>query len=102
MSWRLEASGAKGANRVTIQPVSDDPPDSEIRHVRIRVTPRIGELPTMPFFPEGVVYTDRAGTKYTIIAAQVTEIGPDDGEHSIWAYDYLAAIGSHRMIGLQK
>lgn len=99
MSWHIETSGARGANRVTIDPVSDDDPRSEIRHVCIRVTPRIGELPTMPFFPEGMVYTDRTGVKYTILAARVQEVGPDDGERSIWIYEYLAAIGAHSLTG---
>lgn len=99
MSWRIEASGAKGANRVTIEPVSDDNPDGEIKHVRIRVTPRTGELPTMPFFPEGMVYTDRIGMKYTILSSRVCEVGPDDGDRSIWIYDYLAAMGAHTLTG---
>lgn len=101
MGLRFEASGVKGANRVTIESVSDEDPGSDIKHVRIRVTPRTGEIPTMPFFPEGMVYTDRNGLKYTILAAQVNEIGPVGGEQSIWVYDYLAAIGAHRMLGLQ-
>ena len=99
MSWRIEASGAKGANRVTIEPVSDDSSDSEVKHVRIRVAPRIGEHPTMPFIPDGMVYTDRFGMKYTILVGQITEIGPDDGERSIWVHDYLAAIGAHTLTG---
>src|SRR5690606_18651125 len=99
MAWRREASGVRGANRVTIEPVMDDSPDSEIRHVRIRVTPRVGELPTMPLFPEGVIYVDRTGLKYTILSHEVREVGPDSGEHSIWIYDYLAVIGAHRLTG---
>lgn len=99
MGWRIEASGACGANRIIIEPVSDDSPDSEIRHVRIRVTPRTGELPSLPFFPEGMVYTDRTGVKYTILSSQVREVGADDGERSIWIYDYLAALGAHTLTG---
>lgn len=101
MGLSFEASGVKGANRVTIEAVSDDDPGSSVKHVRIRVTPRTGEIPTMPFFPEGMVYTDRMGSKYTILAAQVVEVGPPGGEQSIWVYDYLAAIGAHRLSGLQ-
>jgi hypothetical protein len=101
MGLRLEASGVKGANSVTVEAVDDDDPKSDVRHVRIRVRGRNGEIPTMPFFPEGMVYTDRTGGKYTILAARVTEVGPPGGEQSIWVYDYLAAIGAHRLSGLQ-
>ena len=100
--WRLEARGGKGCeNFVVIQPVTDDDPYSDVKHVRIRVTP-LGQRwqPTMPFFPEGMVYTDRNGLKYTIITSMITEIGPPDGEHSMWVYDYLAVIGAHRLIGV--
>lgn len=102
MSWRLEASGGGGsANLVVIQPVQDDDPEREIRHVRIRVSPRPGrEHPTLPLFPDGFVYRDRTGLKYTIISGEISEIGPDDGESSIWVYDYLAVIGAHRLIGI--
>ena len=103
MSWRMEASGGKGsANLVVIRPVNDNDPFSETQHVHIRVSPKGGrDHPTMPLFPDGMVYQDRAGTKYTILSGVMKEVGPDDGESSLWIYDYLAAIGAHRLSGLR-
>lgn len=101
MSWKLEANGIDGRNLVIIEPVIDDGPADEIRHVRIKVTPQAGgEKPTLPFFPPGAVYRDRSGTKYTILATEVYEVGPDDGEGSMWGYQYLAALGVHRLADL--
>lgn len=104
MSWRIEASGGKGsANLVVIRPMHDDDPESEIRHVNIRVSPRCGrDHPTMPLFLDGMIYEDRTGVKYTILSGVLREMGPDDGESSIWVYDYLAVIGAHRLIGIPR
>ncbi len=102
MAWRLEASGGKGsANLIVIEPVSDNGPEDPVQHVHIRVSPRCGrDHPTMPLFPDGTIYQDRSGLKYTILSGIVVEKGPDDGESSLWVYDYLAAIGAHRLTGL--
>jgi hypothetical protein len=93
MVWRIEASGGTGsANLVVIQPVSDDDPNDPVRHAIIRVSPKGGrEHPTLPLFPRGFVYRDRIGMAYTILDCSMVESGPDDGEHSIWSYEYLAA-----------
>lgn len=99
MGFRIEASGMTGQNQVVIEPITDDDPSNEIRRVRIQVKPTVGELPTLPFFPEGRVYTDRLGVKYTILQAQVTEFGSDDGESSMWIYEYLAVIGAYSLTG---
>lgn len=101
MTRLLESSGAYGGNLVVIDYVSDDPSDSDVRHVRIQVKPRVGEIPTLPFFPEGMIYVDRTGQKYTILRAQMVEKGEVGGERSIWLYEYLAAVGAHHLIGLQ-
>lgn len=93
MSWRLEASGATGANKVTIEPIQEG-------HVRIRVTARNGEHPTMQILPRGTIYRSRNGVEYTILNAVVEEVGPEDGEASFWAHDYLALIGAHTLMGL--
>jgi len=102
MAWRLEASGGMGSgNQVVIEPATDNDPESEIQYVRIRVRPMGGrEFPTMPLFPDGLVYQDRNGIPYTIVTGRVVEKGGDDGESSLWIYDYLAAIGAHTLIGL--
>lgn len=99
MSWRLEASGASGANRVTIKPIESK--ESGVGHVRIRVTSTNGEHPTMPVYPRGTIYRSRNGVEYTILNVVVTELGPEDGESSFWVHDYLAAIGAHTLTGLQ-
>jgi hypothetical protein len=98
MSWRLEASGAKGANKVTIEPIESG--DPEQTRVRIRVTSLNGEHPTMPIYPRGTVYRDRNGVDYTILNLVVREMGPDDGETSFWMHDYLALLGAHNLVGL--
>lgn len=98
MSWRLEASGAQGANLVVVQPIEPDEPNGNIKHVRIRVTPTGGrEYPTMPIWPEGTVYRSRWGLEFTIIRHVVEERGGDDGESSVWTYDYLALWGAHTL-----
>jgi hypothetical protein len=93
VTWRIEASGGTGsANLVVIQPVSDDDPNDPIRHAIIKVSPKGGrDHPTLPVFPLGFVYRDRIGMEYTIMGYSIVESGPDDGEHSIWSYEYLAA-----------
>lgn len=93
MTWRIEASGGTGsANFVTIQPVTDDDPYSPIRHALITISPKGGrELPSMPFLPVGAIYRDRVGMAYRIQEATVVESGSDDGEHSMWRYEYLVA-----------
>ena len=93
MTWRIEASGGTGsANFVVIQPVTDDDPSDPIRHALIKVSPKGGrELPSMPFLPVGAIYRDRVGMAYSIETATVVEMGPDDGEHSMWCYEYLVA-----------
>lgn len=101
MGFRIEASGFTGENQVVIEPIADDDPSSEIRRVRIQVKATVKELPTLPFFPEGMVYTDRMGLKYTILQAQVTERGSDDGESSMWIYEYLAVVGAYSLTGPQ-
>jgi hypothetical protein len=84
-----------------IEPVSDDDPFSEIQQVHIRVSPKGGrDHPTMPLFPDGMIYQDRLGVKYTILSGVMMEIGTSDGESSIWVHDYLAAFGAHRLIGM--
>ena len=100
MSWCIEASGATGANLITIEPIKMEGSDSG-EHVRIRVTPTRGEHPTMPILPRGMVYQDRAGLQYTILNSVMEEKGPDDGEASFWIYNYLALIGAHTLTGLQ-
>lgn len=99
MSWLLEASGAKGANKVIIEPI-DSPAGPG--HVRIRIKPLSGEHPTMPMIPRGMVYRSRNGVEYTILNGVVVEIGPEDGESSFWVYDYLALIGAHTLTGLHS
>jgi hypothetical protein len=102
MTWRLEASGARGANLVTIEPIQPDNPDGKVTHVRIRVTPTGGHaFPTMPVWPRGTLYRDRIGSEYTIVGSAVEERGGDDGESSIWTYSYLALWGAHDLSGLQ-
>lgn len=93
MAWRIEASGGKGsANLVVIQPVTDDDPGDVVRHAIIKVSPKGGrELPTLPLFPVGFIYRDRLKMAYTILRASLVESGSDDGEHSMWSYEYLAA-----------
>mgnify|MGYP001136554419 CR=1 FL=1 len=51
----------------------------------------IRDSPTLPLFPIGFVYRDRIGMEYTIMRYAMVESGADDGEHSIWSYEYLAA-----------
>ncbi|MGW2082898.1 hypothetical protein ACWCOW_39420 [Streptomyces sp. NPDC001939] len=86
---------------MTIRPAPKDDSDSKFSFVHLHVTPRLGhEMPTLPLFPEGRVYTDRTGVQYTVLAVRVVEHG-HDGEQSIWCYDYLAAIGSHRLSELR-
>jgi hypothetical protein len=102
MAWRLEASGARGANLIVIEPIMPSDPDYMLTHVRIRVTPKGGhEFPTVPLWPRGTLYRDRLGSEYTIIRGIVEERGGDDGESSIWTYDYLALWGVHDLSGLQ-
>lgn len=104
MSWRLEASGAKGANLVVVEPIenSEDGGDGPVKQVRIRVTPTGGhEYPTMPIWPRGTVYRTRFGMEFTILHHVVEERGPEDGEASIWTYDYLALWGAHDLVGPQ-
>ncbi|MFE0472466.1 hypothetical protein ACFW2V_12715 [Streptomyces sp. NPDC058947] len=102
MSWRLEASGTRGANLVVIQPIESEEPGDKVTHVRIRVTPTGGhEYPTMPVWPRGMVYRSRMGLEFTILNGVVEERGGGDGESSIWTYDYLALYGAHDLSGLQ-
>jgi hypothetical protein len=98
VSWRLEASGAKGTNQITIEPI--ETVNSEHPHVRIRVASLNGEHPTMPIFPRGTIYRDRNEVQYTILNHVVAELGPVDGEMSFWIYDYLAMIGAHALVEL--
>ncbi|MCP9209679.1 hypothetical protein [Streptomyces cucumeris] len=87
---------------IVIVPVEDDDPHQEIRRVRIRVSPKGGrDHPSLPLLQKGMLYRDRTGVKYTILAAMVCESGIDDGEPSIWTYDYLAAIGVHALTGVE-
>lgn len=99
MSWRLEAFGASGANRVTIEPIKRD--GLGAGHVRIRVTPTRGEHPTMPIYPRGAVYRSRNGVEFTILNLVIEERAPENGEASFWIHDYLALIGAHALAGLQ-
>jgi hypothetical protein len=101
MTWRIEASGGTGsANLVVIQPVEDDDPADVVRHAIITVSPKGGrDHPTLPLFPEGFVYRDRIGTAYTILRSAIVESGTDDGEHSTWKYEYLAAFSALMPIG---
>lgn len=101
MTWRIEASGGKGsANLVVIQPVTDDDPGDTIRHAIITVSPKGGrELPTIPLFPVGFVYRDRLKIAYTIVQSSMVESGSDDGEHSMWSYEYLATFSVVSPIG---
>jgi hypothetical protein len=101
MTWRLEASGGTGsANLVVIRPVEDDKPGSEIRHALITVSPKGGrDHPTLSLFPTGFVYRDRTGMAYTILRSSIVETGTDDGEHSSWRYEYLAAFSAIVPIG---
>lgn len=91
--WRLEASGGAGSgNLVVIRPVEDDDPSSEVRHAIITVSPKGGrDHPTLPLFPEGFTYRDRMGIAYKILRSAMVERGSDDGEHSMWSYEYLAS-----------
>lgn len=93
MTWRIEASGGTGsANLVVIRPVEDDDPHSKIRHAILTVSPKAGrDHPTLPLFPEGFIYRDRLGMAYRVQESTIVESGPDDGEHSIWRYEYLVA-----------
>lgn len=104
MTWRLEASGGTGsANFVVIRPVEDDEPGSEVRHAIITVSPKGGrDHPTLPMFPAGHVYRDRMGMAYEILQATIVESGTDDGEHSTWRYEYLAAFSAVVPIGLKQ
>jgi hypothetical protein len=104
MTWRLEASGATGANLIVIQPIeSDEDPTGKIKHVRIRITPTGGhEHPTMPIWPPGIVYRHRDGLEFTILRPPVVEErGGEDGESSIWTFDYLALWGAHDLTRIQ-
>jgi hypothetical protein len=93
MAWRIEASGGTGsANYVVIQPMMDDDPESEVRHALITISPKGGrEHPTIPMLPPGALYRDRLGMAYRIQEATIVETGTDDGEHSMWRYEYLVA-----------
>lgn len=93
MTWRIEASGGTGsANYVVIQPMLDDAPGDDIRHALITISPKGGrEHPTIPMLPPGVLYRDRLGMAYRIEEAVLVETGTDDGEHSMWRYEYLVA-----------
>lgn len=101
MTWRIEASGGTGsANLVVIRPVSDDEPGEEIRHAILTVSPKAGkDIPTMPLFPVGYTYRDRLGMAYRILEGAVVETGSDDGEHSMWRYEYLVAFSAIVPIG---
>jgi hypothetical protein len=102
MTWRLESSFGGGAgDLLVIQPVTDDDPTSEVRHVRIRVTPGGNRwMPAIPHWTDGHVYVDRNKIPYTIITSETIEFGRPDGENSILIYDYLAAIGRHTILGM--
>jgi hypothetical protein len=100
-TWRLEATGAKSVNEITIEPVRS-PDGSGYAHVRIQVRALNGEHPTMPLYPSGTIYRDRNGVDYTILGAVVAEVGPDDGETSFWRHEYLARIGAHTLSGLHS
>ena len=93
MTWRIEASGGTGsANLVVIQPVTDDDPSDPVRHAIIRISPNGGrEHPTLPLFPKGFVDRNRIGIAYKILECSMVESGTDDGEHSMWSYEYLAS-----------
>lgn len=101
MTWRIEASGGTGsANYVVIRPMMDDAPESEIRHVLITISPKGGrELPTLPMLPQGAIYRDRVGMAYRIEESVLVERGPDDGEHSMWSYEYLASYRATLPVG---
>lgn len=101
MTWRIEASGGTGsANLIVIQPVVDDEPGDLVRHAILKVSPKAGrDHPTLPLFPIGYTYRDRLGMAYRILDGAVVEKGPDDGEHSMWGYEYLVAYSAVVPIG---
>lgn len=101
MAWRIEASGGTGsANYVVIQPMMDDAPESEVRHALITISPKGGrEHPTIPMLPPGAIYRDRLGMAYRIQEATIVETGTDDGEHSMWRYEYLVTYSAVLTVG---
>lgn len=101
MTWRLEtSSNDRAQNRVTIQPVEDNDPASQIQYVVIRVIPwGDNQAPTLPLMQPGFLYRDRTGLRYTIVKGTMAEEGDGD-EITFWAFEYLAAIGVHELAGL--
>lgn len=102
MKWRLETSSSdRSQNRVTIQPVEDNGPVTEIQYVVIRVVPwGDNQAPTLPVMPSGFIYRDRTGIRYTVVRGSMVEEG--DGEDvTFWSFEYLAALGVHELSSLR-